>query len=313
MRFRVLDIETVPDLTVWTPSPSKWSWRMSGEPLIYGRAGEVVDVPGYKVRSPELFQEEPFPPPHAQRVVSISWVDVVLDIEKSPRYRFDSMHTSCKWSSPRDLRLDAQLERELLQAFADAAAAAEAASDILCFVTWNGRTFDLPVLAMRSLKHGISCPWYYAQKDVRYRYSTEGHLDLMDFYCDYGASAKMKLNDAVRLIGLPGKLDMTGASVKDEYEKTLAADAGPVFCDVVRSNVARYCLQDSLQTAVYFLRSRHHLGKIDADEYHRCLDTFARDPNVNAVMFNKIDWQAVRIPAAEPVGEVGGERAVRLV
>jgi len=28
-------------------------------------------------------------------------------------------------------------------------------------VTWNGRGFDLPVLMLRSLRHGVSAPWYY--------------------------------------------------------------------------------------------------------------------------------------------------------
>src|SRR3954464_6236742 len=38
-------------------------------------------------------------------------------------------------------------------------------------VTWNGRGFDLPVLTLRALRHGISFPWYYQEREYRYRYS----------------------------------------------------------------------------------------------------------------------------------------------
>src|SRR5687768_16837606 len=37
-------------------------------------------------------------------------------------------------------------------------------------VTWNGRGFDMPVLLLRALRHGVSMPWYYEERDYRYRY-----------------------------------------------------------------------------------------------------------------------------------------------
>ena len=55
-------------------------------------------------------------------------------------------------------------------------------------ISWNGRGFDLPVIVARCLHHGLAFPWYYQQRDARYRYSTEGHVDLMDFLADHGAS-----------------------------------------------------------------------------------------------------------------------------
>ena len=48
-------------------------------------------------------------------------------------------------------------------------------------VTFNGRGFDLPVIAARSMKHGQPLNYYYRDRDVRYRFSAEGHLDLLDF------------------------------------------------------------------------------------------------------------------------------------
>jgi predicted PolB exonuclease-like 3'-5' exonuclease len=133
-------------------------------------------------------------------------------------------------------------------------------------VTWNGRTFDLPVLAMRALHHGIPWRWYYHERDVRYRYTDAGHCDLMDFLSDYGASRQMKLGDAARLIGLPGKADMDGSKVADIVAQ------GPVMGNM--DKVGRYCLQDVIQTAIVFVRTRYHLGFIDEAGYAESIRWF---------------------------------------
>jgi hypothetical protein len=242
---------------------------------------------------PSLEREEPFPPPHACRVVAISWVDVALDCEKSPRYRFDGMMRLCRWS----LSGDPSVERGLLSVFGESTQEQASASG-LCLVSWNGRGFDLPVINLRSLMHGISCRWYYENKDVRYRYSAEGHLDLMDFLGDFGAARNMKLGDVARLVGLPGKKgEVTGSSVHDVYRETLDRSSDLDFWSRKIAEVGSYCLQDTLQTAIIFLRTRYHLGKIDVDEYHRCLDTFSSNPDVRAAI--DVDWEAVRIPSRE--------------
>jgi len=163
----------------------------------------------------------------------------------------------------------------------------------ITIVTWNGRSFDLPVLSMRSLKLGVSFGWYYKDRGMRYRYSEEGHLDLMDFLGDYGASRNAKLGDVARLIGLPGKVgEVSGAGVHDIYKSTV----DETDLDVVRKkqgSVARYCLQDTIQTALIFLRSRFHLGKIDRNEYNLCLDTFAQSPVVNEAI--SIEWGSLKL------------------
>jgi len=283
VRFRVLDIETVPDTSVWTPGKPAWKWDVGSQlsPNSVRTRFELDEV--------VLVREDPFPPPHACRVVAISWVDVVLDAEKSPRYRFDSMGSECRWS----LSGHPGAERDLLRTFGESTQALSEAGG-LCLVTWNGRGFDLPVINLRSLQHGIPCKWYYADRDVRYRYSAEGHLDLMDFLGDYGAARNMKLGDVARLVGLPGKTgEVSGASVHDVYRETLDRALDPDFCFRKMAEVGRYCLQDSLQTALIFLRSRHHLGKIDRGEYVRCLDTFESSPEVRAAV--DVDWGAVRL------------------
>jgi predicted PolB exonuclease-like 3'-5' exonuclease len=124
-------------------------------------------------------------------------------------------------------------------------------------VTWNGRGFDLPVLTLRSLRHGLSWPWYYRERDYRYRYSDEGHLDLGDFLSDHGAGRMTSLDGAARLIGLPGKDGIDGSQVEGLWS------SGQV------DSVRNYCLTDVVQTAFLFLRSRLLVGQLDRAAYRR--------------------------------------------
>lgn len=279
MKFRVLDIETVPDFSVWTQGEDQWK-VVPGDVSLYGtiRGGKVVS-PAHHAAVAKI---EPFPPPHACRVVAISLVDILMDVTSSPRYRFSDLATQCLWShhSPSDA------ESVLLGQFA-----AVMGDGDMTIVTWNGRGFDLPVLSMRSLKHGIPFGWYYNNRDMRYRFSDAGHLDLMDFLGDYGAFKYAKLGDVARLIGLPGKTSMTGGDVFDIYKSTVDEPDLKVAEEKMKS-VARYCLQDSIQTALIFLRTRFHFGKIDKAEYNRCLDTFALSPAIIEAI--EIDWPKLR-------------------
>lgn len=122
-------------------------------------------------------------------------------------------------------------------------------------VTYNGRGFDLPVVALRALRHGLSLPWYYKGRDYRYRYSDAGHLDLCDFLADHGASRYISLNAAARLIGLPGKMDVDGSQVEALFRR------GQL--EVIR----RYCLADVVQTAFLFLRFQLLQGDLALKAY----------------------------------------------
>ncbi len=124
-------------------------------------------------------------------------------------------------------------------------------------VTWNGRGFDLPVLALRALRHGVPLPWYYQEREYRYRYSAEGHLDLCDFLSDHGAARMTSLDGAARLIGLPGKDGLDGSGVEAMHQ------AGQIEA------LRQYCLSDVAQTAFLFLRYRLLVGLMDRPAYHR--------------------------------------------
>jgi len=125
-------------------------------------------------------------------------------------------------------------------------------------VTWNGRSFDLPVLALRALRHGLCFDWYFHDRDYRYRYSADGHIDLCDFLSDHGAARPTSLDGAARLVGLPGKGGgVDGSQVEGLYH------AGQIEA------LRRYCLSDVAQTAFLFLRYRLLTGQIDRDHYRR--------------------------------------------
>jgi predicted PolB exonuclease-like 3'-5' exonuclease len=124
-------------------------------------------------------------------------------------------------------------------------------------VTWNGRGFDLPVLALRGLRFGLDFNWYYRGEGYRYRFSEEGHLDLGDVLSDHGAARMTSLDGAARLIGLPGKDGVDGSQVEGLFH------AGQI--EALRA----YCLSDVAQTAFLFLRYRLVSGSIDRDTYRR--------------------------------------------
>jgi len=296
MKFRVLDIETIPDLSVWTPGEDQYRLAPGFIPNLPSGTGFGDYRPPSQIEMPAHVKKiEPFPPPHACRVVAISHVDIVMDHGGSPRYRFGEAATHCLWAhrSP----FDVEAEATLLGRFAEAMNNGLMGSGDMTIVTWNGRTFDLPVLSMRSLRHGIPFGWYYKDKDIRYRYSDTGHLDLMDYLGDFGASRNAKLGDVAKLIGLPGKTSMTGGDVLDIYTSTEAEQDPEAAGEKIKS-VGRYCLKDSIQTALIFLRSRFHLGKIDMAEYNLCLDTFAQSPAVTEAI--EIDWPRLRLWAIPP-------------
>jgi predicted PolB exonuclease-like 3'-5' exonuclease len=122
-------------------------------------------------------------------------------------------------------------------------------------ITYNGRGFDLPVLASRCLRHGIPFRYYYQSRDVRYRFSPDGHLDLMDFIADFGATRSSRLDVVAKLCGMPGKVGVDGK------------DVGPMVHAGQIELVRNYCLCDVVQTAGVFLRVQLVRGELTLAGY----------------------------------------------
>jgi len=180
--------------------------------------------------------ERPFPPLYASRpiVLGVMWLDQDLACKRIGTFG------------------EAKDEAGMMSDFADFMGKWKPH-----LVTWNGRGFDLPVLALRALRHGLPFGWYYRGAGYRYRYSEEGHLDLCDVLSDHGAARMTSLDGAARVIGLPGKGDVDGSQVEGLFL------AGQIEA------LRHYCLSDVAQTAFLFLRYRLVAGDIDRDHYRR--------------------------------------------
>jgi hypothetical protein len=269
--FRILDLETVPDVGAWTPSEPKWllapippvvpiSFNISSAPAMTSLASMGL----------ELKPDAGWPPPQANKIVALSWLTMesITTKEEGRRYEFKAASSLAAWG-PGD-------ERRIVSAFGDLQTQSEAT-----LVTWAGRSFDLPVLAMRALKLGLDWGWYYRSRSIRYRYSDDGHCDLMDALSDYGAARPLKLGDAARLVGLPGKTDMDGSKVADVV--ALGVDASN------QTRIARYCAHDVIQTALVFLRSRVLFGYLTLDGFRASAESFKQ---VATDYQLPIDWDA---------------------
>lgn len=223
--YLVLDIETVPDQSLWQPPAA------------------IEGVPAA------------FPPPYAHKVIVIGCM--LLDSE----YRLQKLGLMPEG--------DAE-EPEILQAFSSFVEDLRPA-----LVTYNGRGFDLPVLALRSLRCGVPMAWYYKERGIRYRYSEDGHIDLCDWLADHGASRASSLDALARLIGLPGKIGIDGSQIHSMYE------AGRL------EEIRNYCLADVAQTALLFLRFRLLQGVLDSNSYREAVagltESLAKDVRLHSL------------------------------
>ena len=79
----------------------------------------------------------------------------------------------------------------------------------------------------------------------------------MEQLSDYGASARVKLNEVCLVFGLSGKFGVDGSKVSQMI------DQGKI------QGVRDYCETDVLNTYLVYLRFMMHQGRIDLDGYNR--------------------------------------------
>ncbi len=126
------------------------------------------------------------------------------------------------------------------------------------WVTFNGRTFDLPLMELAAYRYGISiAPWFKndGYRSPRNRFSVDSHLDLQDLLTNFSASRfNGGLNLATKLLGKPGKMSITGDQVQQQYDD---GDLG---------GISDYCRCDVLDTYFVFLRSMVMSGKLTLEQ-----------------------------------------------
>ena len=119
-------------------------------------------------------------------------------------------------------------------------------------ITFHGRGFDLPVLELRSLKHGVPAPrWFREAREA----GSQEHLDLLERLSNSRAAPSAPLDLYAKLVGLPGKEEVAGRDVQ------------ALYAEGALDRIAAYCMTDVVQTWLLFLRVRLVEGTLSEDGY----------------------------------------------
>ncbi|QXK91847.1 3'-5' exonuclease [Neoehrlichia mikurensis] len=131
-------------------------------------------------------------------------------------------------------------------------------------VSFNGRTFDLPVLKYRAMVHGIQAGYLYKIGDkwnnYFQRYSIDWHCDLLDYLSDFGVSARIKMNEICAILNFPGKIGVDGSQVMDLYDNNKILE------------IRHYCEADVINTYLIYLRLMHYQDKITTISYNSSIE-----------------------------------------
>lgn len=228
MNVLVFDIETVPDTE-------------SGKRLYDLEGLSPADVARAMTHLHQQKTGSEFLPRHLHRIVAIS---IALRTKDSFKV----------WS----LGQLESAEAELIRRFFDGI---ERFAPVL--VSWNGGGFDLPVIHYRALLHGTAAPryWELGDDDSSFRYNNYlnrfhwRHIDLMDVLSGYQLRAAAPLDEVAGMLGLPGKMGMSGGKVWSEY---LAGNL---------QAIRDYCETDVINTYLVYLRFELMRGHLRQDQY----------------------------------------------
>lgn len=224
----VFDIETIPD-TDAVPNLTGFN-----EPDIAARRAELERYHLEITDGRNAFPRQCF-----HKVVAISFVEA--EIERDGRHEY--YHLKDVRSGGDETSDEADLVKGFFQYLARSKPR---------LVSFNGRGFDLPVLKYRAMRHRVSAPWLYQSGDkwnsYTSRYSADWHCDLLETLSDFGASARLKLNEVASILGIPGKFGVDGSKVTDMF------DAGDIAA------IRHYCETDVLNTYLVYLHQQHHTG-----------------------------------------------------
>jgi predicted PolB exonuclease-like 3'-5' exonuclease len=121
-------------------------------------------------------------------------------------------------------------------------------------VTFNGGSFDLPVLRYRAMVHEVFAPGMN-NRAYFHRY-TDDNVDLCDVLSSFSYGGKVKLDELSRIMGLPGKPNgIDGSQVEACF------NAGRI------QEVADYCKSDVINTYRLWLRHELFRGRLDQKQF----------------------------------------------
>lgn len=233
----VFDIETIPDI--------------AGLRVLRGAAADASDADVYAAELSERAEagKSDFMPLHLQRVVVVSCVFRDADglrvhsfVDRSP----------VGAASTDEGRVIQQFFRTVEK-------------KVPQLVSWNGGGFDLPVLHLRGLMHGVVADkyWDMGEDDREFKWNNYisryhlRHLDLMDLLALYQSRASAPLDAMAKLCGFPGKLGMDGSAVYGAW------------LDGRLDDIRRYCETDVMNTWLLYCRFQKMRGGFTEAEYER--------------------------------------------
>jgi predicted PolB exonuclease-like 3'-5' exonuclease len=121
-------------------------------------------------------------------------------------------------------------------------------------VTFNGCSFDLPVLRYRAMMHEIPAPGL-DDRSYFHRY-TDHNVDICDVFSSFSYGGKAKLDELSRIMGLPGKTEGIDGSQVEAY-----CNAGRI------QEIADYCKSDVINTYRLWLRYELFRGNLDRETF----------------------------------------------
>jgi predicted PolB exonuclease-like 3'-5' exonuclease len=142
-------------------------------------------------------------------------------------------------------------EKQLIGAFCDKIA--ELTPQL---VTFNGNSFDLPVLRYRAMIHGVPAPGLAARPYFN-RY-TEDAVDLCDILSSFAPHTKASLNELSKIMGMPGKPEGMDGNEVERY-----------FLEGKIKEIAEYCETDVVNTYRIWLRYELFRGRLTDAEFQR--------------------------------------------
>jgi 3'-5' exonuclease len=133
-------------------------------------------------------------------------------------------------------------------------------------VTFNGSSFDLPVLRYRAMVHEVAAPGLSLRPYFN-RY-TEDAVDLCDVLSSFSPQGKSTLHELCRVMGLPGKPDgMSGGEVEQYFREGRIRE------------IAEYCESDVVNTYRIWLRYELFRGRLSHEDFRAsesCLIDFIK-------------------------------------
>jgi 3'-5' exonuclease len=139
-------------------------------------------------------------------------------------------------------------EAELIKAFAERVGQLKPQ-----LITWNGHSFDLPVLRYRAMVNRVAAEGLQVRQ--YFHRFTDDALDLCDVLGSYVPGVKVKLDEVTKILGLPGKPQgIDGSKVEDMVR------AGQI------EEVARYCESDVVNTYRVWLVYELFRGAITSEQ-----------------------------------------------